>query len=113
MERVSRSQAASDVAATSSSQSFRPEFQHPPPTFQLGTLATAAVGTSSWRAIPVVGNASVDDIDVVAAATFFFATDGKLFVATFNCSIRNMSKCRMIHLLVHLCLQASFFVGQM
>jgi hypothetical protein len=60
-----------------------------------------------------VGNASVDDIDAVAAAIFFFATDGKSFVATFNCSIRNTSKCRMICLLIHLCLQASFFIGQM
>jgi hypothetical protein len=35
------------------------------------------VGTTSWRASPAIGNASVDDID--AAATFF-ATDSKSFV---------------------------------
>jgi hypothetical protein len=60
---------------------------------------------------PHRGNASMDDIDVAAAATFFCATDGNSFVPTFNCSIRNKSKCRTTCLLVHLCLQASFFIG--
>jgi hypothetical protein len=54
-----------------------------------------------------MGNASMDDTDAVAASTFFFATDGKSFVNTFNCSIYNMSKYQMSRLLVHLCLQAS------
>jgi hypothetical protein len=57
-----------------------------------------------------VENASVDDTDIAAAVTFFFATDGESFVPTFNCSIRNTSKYRTSHLRVHLCLQASFFV---
>jgi hypothetical protein len=35
-----------------------------------------------------VGNAFVGNTEVVAAATFFFTTDGKSFVPTFNCSIR-------------------------
>jgi hypothetical protein len=53
---------------------------------------------------PVVGNASVDDTDVAAVATFFVVIDGKSFVLIFNCSIRNTSKCRMSLLLIHLCL---------
>jgi hypothetical protein len=119
--RVSRSQAASDVAtttvsswilvATASNRSSRSEFQHSSPTFQPGILAATIVGTSSWRASPTVGNAFVDDTNTAAAVTFFFATDDKSFVPIFNCSIRNMSKCRMIRLLVHLCLRASFFIG--
>jgi hypothetical protein len=71
------------------------------------------MGTSSSRASPAVGNASVDDTDVVVAATFFFATYGKSFVPTFNCSIHNASKYRTSHLLIHLCLHAPFFIGQM
>jgi hypothetical protein len=43
-----------------------------------------------------------------AVVTFFFATDGKSFVPTFNCYICNTSKCRASHLLIHLCLQESF-----
>jgi hypothetical protein len=31
----------------------------------------------------------VDDTDAAVAVTFFFTTDGKSFVPTFNCSIRN------------------------
>jgi hypothetical protein len=50
----------------------------------------------------------MDDTDAAAATTFFFATYGKLFVLTFNCSIRNTSKYRTSHILVYLCLQASF-----
>jgi hypothetical protein len=50
------------------------------------------MGTSSWRASPAMGNASMDDTDAAIAATFFFSTDGKSFVPTFNCSIRNMRK---------------------
>jgi hypothetical protein len=100
--RVSRSQAAFDVAATAtsswiltataSSRSSRPEFQHSSPTFRPGILATA-VGTSSWRASLAMGNASVDDTDAAAAVTFFFATDGKTFVPTFNCYLRNTNQC--------------------
>jgi hypothetical protein len=52
------------------------------PTFRSGILATAAVVTSSWRASPVMGNASVDDTDATTAVTFLF--DGKSFVHTFN-----------------------------
>jgi hypothetical protein len=100
------------LATTASSWSSRLEFQHSSPIFRPGILATATVGTSSWRASLVVGNASVDDTDVVAIVTFFFATDGKSFVPTFNYSIRNTSKCRTSRLLVHLCLQVSFFIGQ-
>jgi hypothetical protein len=129
---VSRSRAASDVATTAASNwilaasttasnwilatttSNRPskvEFLHSSPTFQSGILAVTAVGTSSWRASPAVVNASVDDTD--AASTFFFTTNGKSFVATFNCFFHNTSKCRTNCLLVHLCLQVSFFVGRM
>jgi hypothetical protein len=68
--------------------------------------------TSSWRASPVMGNASVDDTNVAIAVTFFFTTDSKLFVLTFNCSIHNTSKCQTSRLLVQLCLQASFFIGR-
>jgi hypothetical protein len=49
-------------------------------TFQPRMLATAAVGTSSWRASPTVGNASMDDIDATVAVTFFFLTDNKSIV---------------------------------
>jgi hypothetical protein len=59
-----------------------------------------------------VGNASVDDIDAAAASTFF-ATDNKSFVPTFNCFIHNISKCWMSRLLIHLCIQASFFIDRM
>jgi hypothetical protein len=96
--RVSRSQAASDVAAaacrwilattafnwilaaTASSRPSRLEFQHSSLTFQPQILVAAAVGTSSWRASPAMGNGSVDDTDATATTTFFFATDSKSFV---------------------------------
>jgi hypothetical protein len=81
------------LAATTSSWLFRPEFQHSSPTFRLGILATTTMGTSSWRASPTVGNASMDDIDAAAVVTFFFTTDGKSFVPTFNYSFHKMSKC--------------------
>jgi hypothetical protein len=126
VRRVSHSRAASIVAAaasrwilaatvfrsilatTASSRPSRPEFQHSYLTFQPQILATATVGTSSWRARPVVGNASMDDTDVTVAATFFFTTDGKSFMPTFNYFIHNMNKYRTSRLLVHLCLQVSF-----
>jgi hypothetical protein len=121
MGRVFCSRAAFDVATiatsrwilsvTASSQPSKPEYQPSSPTFGPGIL-DAAVGTSSWRVSPTVGNASVDDTDAAATTTFFFATDGKTFVPTFNYSIRNTSKCRMTRLLIHLCLQASFFIGR-
>jgi hypothetical protein len=44
-----------------------------------------------------MGNASMDDTDAIATTTFFFTNDGKSYVPTFNCSIRNMRKCRMTH----------------
>jgi hypothetical protein len=43
----------------------------------------------------------VDDTDAVATA-IFFTTDGKTFVPTFNCYLRNMSQCRTILLLINL-----------
>jgi hypothetical protein len=111
MERVSHSRADFDVAATDasswilattasrsihaaivSSRSSRPEFQHSSPTFRLGILVTA-VGTSSWRARPVVGNASMNDTNVAAAVTFF-TTGRKIFVPPFNCYICNTRQCR-------------------
>jgi hypothetical protein len=98
------------LTATAFNMPSRPEFQHSSPTFGPGILATA-VGTSSWRTSPAMGIASINDTDVAAASTFFFATDGKTSVPPFNCYIRNMSKCRTTCLLVHLCLQATFFVG--
>jgi hypothetical protein len=61
---------------------------------------------------PPVENASMDKTDAATSAIFFFATDGKSFVPTFNCSIRNTSKCRMSRLLIHLCLQVFFFIGR-
>jgi hypothetical protein len=84
MGRVSRSQATFDVVATASSRSSRLEFQHSSFTFEPRILA-AIVGTSGWRACPAVGNASVNDADTAAIATFFFATDGKTFMPPFNC----------------------------
>jgi hypothetical protein len=118
MGRVNRSRAASDVAATATSRwilaataSSRPsrlEFQYSSLTFRAGILA-ADMGTSSWRASRTMGNAFVDDTD--AATTFFFTTDGKSFVHTFNCSIRNTRKCRTTCLLVYLCLQSSFLIA--
>jgi hypothetical protein len=89
------------LAAISSSRSSRKEFQHSSPTFEPRIVA-AVVGTSSSRASPAVGNASVDDADVIAASTFFFATDGKTFVPTFNCYLCIMSQCQMTRLLIHL-----------
>jgi hypothetical protein len=62
-----------------SSRPSRSEFQHSSPTFGPHILV-AVVGTSSWKASPTVGNASVDDTDAAATASFFFATDGKTFV---------------------------------
>jgi hypothetical protein len=64
-------------ATTASSQPSRPEFQRSSPTFRPGILANAAVGTSSCKASPGIGNASVDDTD---AAVTFLATDGRSFV---------------------------------
>jgi hypothetical protein len=119
--RVSRSRTTSNVATTAASswmlattasnRPFRSEFQHPSPTFRPRILATAVVRTSSWRASPTVGNSSVDDTDTAAATIFFFATNSKSFVPTFNCSIHNTSKCRASRLLVHLYLQVSFIGG--
>jgi hypothetical protein len=130
MGRVSCSQAALDVvvvaastwilatttfkwilAATSSCRPSRPEFQHYSPTFRLWILAASAMGTSSWRATPAMGNASVDDTDTIGVATFFFTTDGKSFIPTFNYSIHNMSKCQTSRVLIHFYLQASFIIG--
>jgi hypothetical protein len=99
------------LAATASNWLSRPEFQHSSHTFRPGILAAATVGTSSWRASPTMGNTSMDDNDT--ATTFFFTTGNKSFVPTFNCFIHNTSKCQTTHLLIHLCLQASFFVGWM
>jgi hypothetical protein len=47
------------------------------------------MGTSSWRASPVVGNAFMDDTNAPAAVIFFFTTDGKSFMSIFNCSVRS------------------------
>jgi hypothetical protein len=69
------------LATTTFSWASRLEFQHSSPTFGLGILA-ATVGTSTWRASPVVENASVDDNDT--AATFFFTTDGKTHIRLFS-----------------------------
>jgi hypothetical protein len=44
--------------------------------------------------------------NAIATVTFFFATDGKSFMPTFNCSVHNTS------LLIHLCLQSSFFISR-
>jgi hypothetical protein len=79
--RVSRSQADFDMAATASSWASRPKVHHSSSTFVRGILA-AAVGTSTWKASPAVGNTSIDDIDVVS--TFFFATDGKTHICAFQ-----------------------------
>jgi hypothetical protein len=76
--KVSCSRAASNVAATACSRPSRPKFQYSSPTFQIGILA-AIVDTSNWRASPAMGNASMDDTDTAAIATFFFTT-GKSFV---------------------------------
>jgi hypothetical protein len=78
------------LAATASSGPSRPELHHSSLTFRPGILA-ATVVTSSWRASPAVGNASVDD--TAAASTFFFTTNSKIFMHPFNCYIRNTSKC--------------------
>jgi hypothetical protein len=78
------------LAATASSGPSRPELHHSSLTFRPGILA-ATVVTSSWRANPAVGNASVDD--TAAASTFFFTTDSKIFMHPFNCYICNTSKC--------------------
>jgi hypothetical protein len=123
MGRVSRSRAAYDVAAADTSMwilgatAFR------------WILATTAIQARVPRLLPqllapdtgrrrrghlqqegkpIVGNASMDDTDATAIATFFFATDDKSFVPTFNCSICNTSKCRTSRFLIHLCLQTSF-----
>jgi hypothetical protein len=42
-------------------------------------LAATTIGISSWRASPAVGNASVDDTNAAAVATFF-PTDDKSIV---------------------------------
>jgi hypothetical protein len=64
------------LAATSTSRASRPEFQHSSSTFGPGILAIT-MGTFSWRASPIVGNASMDYTD--NAATFFFTIDGKTY----------------------------------
>jgi hypothetical protein len=64
------------LAATASNWASRQEFQHSSPTF-VPAILDATMGTSSWRASPTVGNASLDDTD--AAVTFFFTTDGKTY----------------------------------
>jgi uncharacterized protein YaiE (UPF0345 family) len=102
--RVSRSQVDFDMATTAASSWIlaattshlpsKSEFQHSSPTFRPGILA-AAMDTSSWRASPAMGNASVDDTDAVVVATFFFTIDGKTFVPPFNCYIRNTIQCQM------------------
>jgi hypothetical protein len=120
--RVSHSWAAFNVATTASSQPSRPEFQHSSLTFGLGILAASnrpsrpefqhssptfslrILATSNWRASPAVGNTFVDDTDAAAVTTVFFATNGKTFVRSFNCYLRNMSQCRTTHLLIHLSL---------
>jgi hypothetical protein len=61
---------------------------------------------------PCRGNASMDYTDTAATMTFFFAIDSKSVVPSFNCSIRNTSKCQTSCLLIYLCLQASFFIGR-
>jgi hypothetical protein len=88
-------------STTTSSRPSRLEYQHSSSTFGPGILATD-VGTSSWRASPTVGNASVDDTDAATVVTFFFSTDGKTFVPTFNCYLRNTCQCQMTRLLIHL-----------
>jgi hypothetical protein len=45
-------------------------------------MLAATMGTSTWRASPVVENASVDDNDT--AVTFFFTTDGKTHIRLFS-----------------------------
>jgi hypothetical protein len=67
------------LATTVSSRPSRTEFQHFSPTFWPRVLAATVVGTSSCRASPTVGNASMDDTDAVA--TLFFPTDSKSIVA--------------------------------
>jgi hypothetical protein len=83
VRRVSCSQADFDVAATTSrcilvtiasTRAPRAVFQHSSPTLGPGILA-ATVGTSTWRASPAVGNASMDDTGTLT--TFFFVTGGK------------------------------------
>jgi hypothetical protein len=85
MGRVSHSRADFDVAATASrwilvitasSRASRPEFQHSSHTFGLGILVVV-MGSSSWRASPAVGNATVDDTNVAAT---FFSTDDKTYL---------------------------------
>jgi hypothetical protein len=68
------------LAVTTSSQSFRTQFQHSSPTFRPRILTAIIVGTSRWRASLTVGNTFVDDTDTVGTATFFFPTDGKSIV---------------------------------
>jgi hypothetical protein len=64
------------LLATTSSQVSGSEFQHTPPIFGPEILS-AVVGISSWRASHIVGNASVDDTDVIE--TFFFATNDNTY----------------------------------
>jgi hypothetical protein len=89
-----------------------------PTSSTLNCVADAATAWSNrsrvgrlWRRPLAPASPSLAWPDV--APTFSFATDSKSFVPTFNCSIRNMSKCWTSRLLVHLCLQASFFISWM
>jgi hypothetical protein len=66
------------LAANASTGHLGQSSSTPPPTFRPGILAAATLGTSSYKASPDVGNASVDDTDVVMT---FFTTDDKSFVS--------------------------------
>jgi hypothetical protein len=106
MGRISYSRATFDVAATTSSwilatyvsrcgflvpTASRPKFQHSTPTVGPGILDVAdAMGTSTWRASPAIGNASVDD----TATTSFFTSNGKTHIRAFLYLYRNFSQCR-------------------
>jgi hypothetical protein len=94
VRRVSHNRVDFNMATTASSRPSMSEFQHYSPTFGPRILAIA-MGTSGWRVSPVVENASVDDTNTAAAATFFVAIDDKTFVPHFNCYIGNTSQCRM------------------
>jgi hypothetical protein len=105
--RISRSRATFDVAATASSQiltaatsrcgymvpaASRPEFQHYSVTIGPGKLDIAdIVGTSTWRASPTMGNASMDD----TLATSFFTSYGKTHINAFLNLYRNLSHYRL------------------
>jgi hypothetical protein len=70
----------------------RPEFRHSPPTAKPVILAvTNAVGTSTWRASPAMGNVSVDG----TVMTSFFASSGNTSIHAFPYLYRNLSQCRL------------------